>query len=336
MKRCIRCVLPDTFPGITFNEDGLCSMCQDFDKGLISEEKVKVPNYTEKIEKIIAKAKESDCQYHAIVAYSGGKDSTYLLHVLKNIYKLKVLAVTFDNGYIPASANKNIRKVVDSLNIDHFYVKYNRDVVNRIITNSTLKDMYPMNLIKCGSGVCISCIRMVNNMVTRIAVEKNIPMIMLGNSPGQLVQTKNEIVFKDNFIPYMMRKKLYEPLAKCAGDDIYYYMMLTEKEYEKKPFPYTINLLAAINYDESEIYSVISKYGWEKPSDVDPNSTNCCLNSYGILKHKEVYGFHPYENEMSVLVRLGKLSREEALRRVEDREGKVKEISIEVENELKS
>lgn len=335
MKRCKKCVLPETFPGITFNEAGVCSMCQDFENG-INYDDSQDTRYVDKIDSIISKVKEGDYQYHAIVAYSGGKDSTYLLHVLKNVYHLNVLAVTFDNGYIPTSANKNIKKVVNSLNIDHMYVKYRRDVVNRIITKSTMKGMYPMNLIKCGSGVCISCIRMVNNMVTRIAVEKNIPMIMLGNSPGQLVQTKNEILFKDNFIPFNMRKKLYEPLAKCAGDDIYYYMMLTEDEYKKKPFPYTINLLAAINYDESEIYSIINKYGWEKPSDVDANSTNCCLNSYGIVKHWEIYGFHPYENEMSILVRLGKLSREEALRRVEDHEGKVKDISIEIKKELES
>ena len=31
MKYCKRCVMPDTRPGITFNEEGICSACQSYD-----------------------------------------------------------------------------------------------------------------------------------------------------------------------------------------------------------------------------------------------------------------------------------------------------------------
>jgi len=31
MRRCTRCILPETFPGIEFDEDGVCNYCLDYD-----------------------------------------------------------------------------------------------------------------------------------------------------------------------------------------------------------------------------------------------------------------------------------------------------------------
>ena len=30
MKRCKRCVLPESYPGITFNEEGVCNFCLNY------------------------------------------------------------------------------------------------------------------------------------------------------------------------------------------------------------------------------------------------------------------------------------------------------------------
>jgi len=39
--------------------------------------------------------------YDIVVAYSGGKDSTFILDLLKSVYKLHILALTFDHGFVP-------------------------------------------------------------------------------------------------------------------------------------------------------------------------------------------------------------------------------------------
>jgi hypothetical protein len=89
-----------------------------------------------------------------------------------------------------------------------------------------------------------------------------------------------------------------------------------------------------VGYDEKEIYRVIATLGWTKPDDVDPNSTNCRLNSFGILRHNNIYNFHPYEYEMSQLVRLGSISRDTALDRIEDRNGAAIAVSQQIERDL--
>lgn len=332
MKRCIRCVLPESFPKISFDKDGVCSHCNKFsesDRFIPSLERLQA-----KLEDIVREGKARNSKYDALVAYSGGKDSTFLIHTLKEKYGLSMLAVTFDNGFMSQHSFDNMKTVLNALNVDHLIVRPRQDLMKKAFLESSGTDIYPSHLTSYGSGICITCIRMVGNMSLRIAIEKQIPMVMLGNSPGQLIQSENEIIFQDNKIPYALRRALFKPLADKVGEDIYYYLMLDKEEYKTKPFPYTINAFPLIGYNEDEIYKAIKSLGWRKPEDVDPNSTNCQLNSLGILKHKEGYKFHPYDYEMSMLVRLGIISREEALSRVEDPENKVEWIAKEIEKKL--
>lgn len=332
MKRCKICIMPDTFPGITYDSEGVCSMCSNF-----KDQKQYIPSIESLRSRLDIIMKESEAKglkYDALVAYSGGKDSTYLIYVLTQIYRLKVLALTFDNGFMSEYSFVNMRNVMNKLNADHMIICPDASIMKKIFIESTCENIYPQHLIKFGSGICISCIRMVNNMSLRVAIEKKIPMVMLGNSPGQLIQSESEIIFQDNKIPYELRKRLFKPLADRIGDEVYYYLMLSKEEYKTNPFPYTINAFPLIGYDEGKIYSTIKDFGWKKPEDVDPNSTNCRLNSLGIIKHKEQYNFHPYDYEMSMLVRLGIINREEALKRVEDPEGKAFALAEEVAKKL--
>ena len=62
--------------------------------------------------------KKKASTYDVLVAYSGGKDSTYTLDVLVNKYNLRVLALTFDNTFISPRAEENIRNVCGALGAD--------------------------------------------------------------------------------------------------------------------------------------------------------------------------------------------------------------------------
>jgi len=230
-------------------------------------------------------------------------------------------------------AFSNMSKLLEKMSVDHIVFRPRSDLAKLLFLRSE-SDIYPESLLKVGSAICISCIRTVTNLSLRTAIEKGIPIVMLGNSPGQIIRSESEVLYKDNRIPYEMKKKLFSRLAEAIGDDIYYYVMLSEEEYRASPFPYTISPFSLVGYDEETIYKTITELGWKKPADVDPNSTNCRLNSLGIVRHKESLGFHPYDYEMSKLVRLGQISREEALRRVEDREGKVEALATAIRKML--
>ena len=90
MNRCIKCILPETFPGIRFNEEGVCNFCLEF-KGLKDLEERKA-EYKKKFETLVEEYKGKD-SYDALMCYSGGRDSIYTSIILKNKYKLNILAV---------------------------------------------------------------------------------------------------------------------------------------------------------------------------------------------------------------------------------------------------
>jgi len=95
MNFCTKCVLPDTFPGISFDEGGVCNYCRNTPVPDAEEKRV----HLEKFEALL-ESRRSKHPFDVLLAYSGGKDSTYTLSILTRRYKLKVLAFVFDNGFV--------------------------------------------------------------------------------------------------------------------------------------------------------------------------------------------------------------------------------------------
>ena len=82
MKYCKKCVMPDTRPGIWFDEEGVCQACR------AEEEKDRIDWNVrfETIKKICSKYKGIDNdEYNCIIAVSGGKDSHYQAYVMKEL-----------------------------------------------------------------------------------------------------------------------------------------------------------------------------------------------------------------------------------------------------------
>jgi len=287
MKRCINCVLPDTFPGVTFNEDGICNSCLAF-KGRKHLQQAK-QRYEQKFENLINQYQKQS-SYDCLMAFSGGKDSTFTLSVLKEKYGLSILAVTFDNGFISPVAHRNIGKVVEKLAIDHMVMKPRFDILKKIFIESSKNGLYPNKTIARASTICTTCMGLVKFISLKLALEKNIPFIAYGWSPGQAPITAS--IFKNN--PTMLKQmqgSIQKPLQNIVGKNINSYFLNIKDYEENKNFPYNISPLAFWEYNEATIYKTIKKLGWQKPGDTDANSTNCLLNSLVNVIHKSVMDF---------------------------------------------
>lgn len=312
MKRCTKCILPETFPGIRYNEDGICNFCIEF-KGVEHLEKKKT-EYCQRFEKLVEDYKGKS-SYDALMCYSGGKDSTYTLTVLKEKYGLNVLAVTFNNGFLSEQTIMNIRMVMEKLGIDHIFFKPRFDVLKTIFSECAKKNIYPPKTIERASTICTSCMSIVKFTALRMALEKNIPFITFGWSPGQ-APIASSIMKNNPQMVKMMQKAVFEPLYKLVGDEIKPYFLEDAHFIGSYHFPYNINPLAFLEYNEEAIYQKISQLGWEAPQDTDANSTNCLLNSFANRIHKKQFNFHPYVFELAKLIREGYLSRDIALEKI--------------------
>jgi len=115
-----------------------------------------------------------------------------------------------------------------------------------------------------------------------------------------------------------MQNQLLEPMRGIVGPEVENYFLTEEHFAMEDRFPHNVSPLAFLEYDEEEILENIKSYGWKKPDDTDPNSTNCQLNSLGIDVHLDRFGFHPYAFELASLVRGGYMDRTEAIERLEE------------------
>ncbi len=309
---CSRCVLPSTFPGISFNEKGECIHCQRYRGQKANQAQKK--KYENKFLKLLQEHKKTGT-HDVIVAYSGGKDSTYTLDVFVNRYNLRVLALVLDNTFISPRALENIQLVCENLDVDNIFVRPSPQMLRKIFSTAANRELYSAKTLERASTICTSCISFVKGIVLRTALEKEIPFIGYGWSPGQ-APVQSSVMRTNATLMKNTQKATLQPLVEIAGDAILPFFV-TEKQFQQKEkFPWNVHPLAFLPYDEEKIVERIKQYGWEKPDDTDPNSSNCLLNAYANQIHRDRYNFHPYVWEIANMVREGVMSRDEGLDKI--------------------
>ena len=313
MIRCARCVLPETFPGIRFDDEGVCQYCRrmrDPPQQAAQRDRLRA-----RFEELVDQLRTRE-GYHCLIGWSGGKDSTYTLWLLKEQYGLEVLAFTFDNSFVSPAAFKNMRVVAENLAVDHVIVKPRFDLLRAIFVASTGSGMYPPRALERASAICNSCMGLAKGIGLRLALERRIPLLAYGWSPGQIPLASALRRFNLEMLRAML-EAAKEPLRQAAGDRIAAYFPEEHHLARGREFPYSVSPLAFLDYSEEEALRRVRVLGWERPDDTDPNSTNCLLNSFANRIHVEQMGYHPYVMELAGLVRAGYMGREEALSRLQ-------------------
>jgi glutamine---fructose-6-phosphate transaminase (isomerizing) len=115
LRRCTQCILPGTFPFITFDEQGVCSICR--------AHKSFRQHTAEDLHARVAHLKQTGGgDPNCLVPLSGGRDSSYGLHYVKTVLGLKPVAYTYDWGMITDLARRNISRMCGALGVEHVIV----------------------------------------------------------------------------------------------------------------------------------------------------------------------------------------------------------------------
>ncbi len=305
--------MPSTFPGISFDEDGICNHCRTY-RGDEANKHLK-EKYEKKFLDLI-KLHRNKSNYDVLLAYSGGKDSTYTLDLFVTYYKLRVLALTFDNTFISEMALINMRKVCSELGTDHLIIRPNPKLLRKIFGVAAKEEIYSHKTLERASTICTSCIGLVKAILLRTAIEKNIPFVGFGWSPGQ-APIQSSVMKSNAALMKLTQKAVYEPLNRIVGDVIAPYFLAEEHFAEPEKFPWNIHPLVFLDYNEGSIIARNRELGWEKPMDTDANSTNCLLNAYANQIHKDRYGYHPYVLEIANMVRTGAMTRQDGMEKID-------------------
>ncbi|MDY7039054.1 MAG: hypothetical protein SV375_23240, partial [Thermodesulfobacteriota bacterium] len=272
--------------------------------------------FRDRLDKLVSKIKGVAPVYDAVVAYSGGKDSSYTLKILTEQYGIRLLSVTFDNHFTSPKAWENIGKITDALEVDHITFKPPWSLVKELFRQTALEQIFPSPTVLRASSICTACIGMVKSLALKTALEMSIPLVAFGWSPGQVpIQAA---ILKNN--PAMAKKNqraLFQRFPPEFQRRIHPYLIPEDYFviYENR-FPYNTHPLALFDYHEESILKTLVAMGWEAPSDTDTNSTNCLLNAFANQCHLDRYAFHPYVYEIANMVRQGVLNRDQGMEKI--------------------
>ncbi|WAD31605.1 N-acetyl sugar amidotransferase [Citrobacter braakii] len=118
-KICNRCVMDTSDPNISFDDDGQCDYCSNFDKNIYPNWNATNSGLSKLLEmsdsiKRDSKGTDFDC----IIGLSGGLDSSYAAYIAKEKMGLRPLLFHVDAGWNTDQAVGNIEKLIEGLGLD--------------------------------------------------------------------------------------------------------------------------------------------------------------------------------------------------------------------------
>ena len=121
MKYCKKCVMPDTRPGIKFNKEGICSACQSYEK----RKNIDWNARWKEFEDICGKYRGMNGDgYDCAIAVSGGKDSHYQVHLMKNVMHMNPILFSVEDNFPMTEAGKhNLKNISEEFGCSIISIK---------------------------------------------------------------------------------------------------------------------------------------------------------------------------------------------------------------------
>ncbi len=187
MKYCNSCILPDTRPNLTINNNGICNACRFHGE----KKSINWDKREENLNNVIKNAKKNSSGYDCLIPVSGGKDSTW--QVVKCLeYGLNPLAVSWKTPVRTKVGQKNLDNLI-SLGVDHIDYQINPKTEAKLLLASFKKfgtPGLPMHLA-------------IFNIPISIAVKFQIPLVVWGENSafeyGGTDEEKTGFVLDDNW-----------------------------------------------------------------------------------------------------------------------------------------
>jgi predicted glutamine amidotransferase len=325
LKRCTRCILPETFPFIEFDEEGVCNYCRNYTPIKLKGD--------DALRHLVTPFRKENGDQDCIVGFSGGRDSSYALHYIRKKLGMNPVAYTYDWGMVTDLARRNCARLCGGLEVEHIIVSADlekkwRNV--RLNLQAWLKkpDLGMIPILMAGD-------KQFYYFARKIKKDTGISLVLGGANPyektdfklgfcgispddtrGKGLLTGIKLTNKIKLILYYMKQYLSNPAYINAS--FYDTLHAFYSTYVLKDA--FINVYDYIPWDEKEVVSLLQNtYDWEVATDT---TTTWRIGDGTAAFYNHVYytiaGFSEIDTFRSNQVREGILSREEALKLAEE------------------
>ncbi len=294
-QKCIQCVMDSSDPDISFNKQGVCSHCLAYPQ----RKEAFVPDEKQGkllLEKMVRECKKAgkNKDYDCVIGVSGGVDSSYVAYLVHQL-GLRPLAVHLDNGWNSELAVSNIRNLLQKLGIElHTYVLDWESFLD--LQLAFLKASTPDSEIPSDHAIVA--------LMRSIANKEGVPVIWGVNFSSEAIlpqawsQGHMDWTYIRNVHKQFGRKKLVNYPHYSVWKLIWYKRFKRQKLY---------NILNFIPYN---------KTGWRDYGGKHYESTYTKIFQSYILPVK--FNFDKRKAHYSSLILAGQMSRQEALRKLEE------------------
>ena len=223
IQTCKRCLYPASHPlGLTLDEEGICSGCR------IHEEKDSLDwdGRWKKLEDLVRPYRSIGGQtYDCIVPVTGGNDSYFIVHLVKEKLGLNPLLVTY---------NKYFNTSLGIWNLANLRIRFNCDILIQNVNPNSVKKITRTTLREFGS-IYWPCLAGQTVFPVQTAVRYGVPLIIWGAHQG-LEQVG---MFSHEHEVEMTRRyrKDHDLMGKEADDLLSIFDTLTEDDVWQYRYP---------------------------------------------------------------------------------------------------
>jgi N-acetyl sugar amidotransferase len=303
LQTCTKCVYDTTVGNITFDSEGICNYCRNYER--LAKKYINIPQEvkTKELDLIVSKIKNlgKGKPYDCILGLSGGVDSSYLAWMAKDL-GLRPLLVHFDNGWNSELAVKNIENIINILNYD----------LNTYVFNwEEFKDLQVAYLKAGVVDIEVPTDYLIFAVLNRLASKHNIKYILSGYNyatefgmpKGWNISNKFDHVNLKNIHDRFGKVKL-KNFPKFGRYQIYYYNKIRGVE--------TTALLNYITYVKADVKEfIIKELKWQDYGGKHHESIFTRFYQDYILPKK--FGIDKRKAHWSALICSGQATRQEAL-----------------------
>ncbi len=318
MKYCTKCLMPDTRPGIEFDENGVCHPCLNYEQQNHIDWEKRKSELDVLCEQYRGKnGSGPDCA----IAVSGGKDSHFQVYFMKEVMKMNPLLLSVGNLEWTETGRKNLTNIADTFNCDMLIHQPNPNVARRL-TKAAFEQFGSPTWYWDALGYAAPW---------RMAIDKKLPLLIYGENvshtyggnqaqetPSARHQSENNVV-----------KPIYQAMLKHVSDiELHSAMMVTPEESDRVGMD-AIYLSYFTGWDSHRNYEIAKLYGFqhlshehEREGTIEQynqiDTLSYLVNQY--MKYPK-YG-HASATEMaSRWIRAGYKTRAEMIPLVEEKDG---------------
>lgn len=306
-QRCARCVMDTSDCKITFDENGVCDWCNDYEHNIlpnwkaILDDKDALARCADQIKKA-GVGKKYDC----ILGLSGGVDSSYLCYVAKELMGLRPLIYVVDTGWNLNVAVENIERVVKGLGLDMY-----TEVVNwnemRDLQLALFKSQVPYQDFPQDHAIFAG--------LYNYAVKHRIKYVLTGaNNATECIRPPVEWAYMNDL---KLMKNIHRRFGKIKLKS---FPMCGLVRYRFiYPAIYGMKRVAPLNmveYDKDKVKAFLHKrFGWEAYENKHYENVFTRFYEGYYLPHK--FGYDKRKCYFSNLILTGGMTRDEAVKELE-------------------